>query len=69
MCDPDEQLRTEIQRMIVRIIISGADRERMTEMLRNVHKDEAWPTIWRELDELALQEQGGRGKLWLRVPA
>ncbi len=57
MIGPDEQLRVETQRLIVRIIISGASRERMTEMLQNVHKDEAWPAIWAELDEL----EGGEG--------
>ena len=56
---PDEQLRTEIRRMIVRIITSGASRDRMTEMLQNVHKDEAWPAIWAELDELEGQGEGG----------
>ncbi len=61
MSTPDaQQLRAQIQRLIVRIITSGASRERMTEMLRNVHRDEAWPAIWAELDEL---EGGGGGEL------
>ncbi len=52
-----EQLRVQIQELILRIIVSGASRERMTEMLQNVHKDEAWPAILAELDEL----RGGGG--------
>ncbi len=49
----DEQLRSETQRLIVGIITSGASRERMNEMLLNVHKDEAWPAIRAELHEAA----------------
>jgi hypothetical protein len=51
----DEQLLAETQRLIVGIITSGASRERMNEMLLSVHKDERWPAIRAELDEL----QGG----------
>ncbi|MDP9479082.1 MAG: hypothetical protein M3R38_25950 [Actinomycetota bacterium] len=60
MIGPGEQLRVETRGLIVRIITSGASRERMTEMLQNVHKDEAWPAIWAELDELEGRE-GGEG--------
>ncbi|MDP9475489.1 MAG: hypothetical protein M3R38_07325 [Actinomycetota bacterium] len=59
MIGPDEQLRVETRSLIVRIITSGASRERMTEMLRLVHKDEAWPVIWAELEGL----EGGEGEL------
>lgn len=55
--DPDERYRVEIQVMIVRIITSGATRERMTAMLRCVHRVEAWPAVRAELAELA----GGEG--------
>ena len=57
MGDPDAQLRAQVQGLINRIITSGASRERMTWMLQNLPKDEAWPAIWAELDEL----EGGEG--------
>ncbi len=57
MIGPDEQLRVETQRLIVRIITSGASRERMTEMLLSVPEDERWPAVWAELAEL----EGGEG--------
>lgn len=56
---PDERYRVEIQTMIVRIITSGASRERMTAMLRCVHRVEAWPVIRSELAEL---RAGGGGE-------
>ncbi len=59
MIGPDEQLRVETRSLIVRIITSGASRERMAAMLQHVHEDEAWPGIWAELEGL----EGGEGEL------
>ena len=54
----EEQFRIRVQEMIVAIIRSGASRERMTELLKNVHKEELWPAM---TVELALLE-GNRGE-------
>lgn len=62
MSTPDaQQLRAQIQRLIVGIITSGASRERMTSMLQNVYRDEKWPDIRKELRDLERLRRGGRG--------
>lgn len=59
MSTPDaQQFRVQVQAMIVRIITSGAPCKRMNQMLRSVHKDEAWDAIRKELAAL----EGGEGR-------
>lgn len=55
----DLEFRSRVQEMIVRIITSGASRERMTTLLANVHRVERWPAMMLELALLSDREGEG----------
>lgn len=62
MSTPDAQrFRVQVQELIVRIITSQASQERMTSMLKNVHRDEQWPALRMELGELERRRRAGEG--------